>query len=97
MRPRSPIEMMIDAATGYAPSIPPAPPILTPEEKEACEQLGRDVLSDLRHAYPDVVKTRPTTWPIHLRNTIAAKAEKMLRDAKANNAVSISAAMEPYS
>lgn len=72
---------MIDAATGYE---PPPPRTLTSEEKEACAQLGRDVLSDLRNYYPDVVNTRPTTWPIHLRNTVAAKAERMLRDALAN-------------
>lgn len=76
---RSPIEMMIDAACGYAPSEPKRLE-LTPEQKEACSQLGRDVLSGLRYAYPDVVKTRPTTWPLHLRNTISMKAEMMLRD-----------------
>lgn len=76
--------MMIDAACGV--NQPPVPHKLTPEEKEACAQLGRDVLSDLRNYYPDVLKTRPTTWPIHLRNTIAAKAERMLRDALANAA-----------
>lgn len=76
-KPRSPIEILIDQATGYEP--PPAPK-LTPEQEEACAQLGRDVLSDLRYYYPNVVKTRPTTWPIHLRNTIAAKARAMLQE-----------------
>ena len=69
--------MMIDAATGY--SEPARHRKLTPEEKEVCAQLGRDVLSDLRYYYPDVVKTRPTTWPTHLRNTIAMKAESLLQ------------------
>lgn len=73
----SPIEIAIDAACGYIPSKPERLE-LTPEQKEMCRQLGRDVLSNLRYAYPDVVKTRPTTWPLHLRNTISIKAEMML-------------------
>lgn len=72
--------MMIDAATGYNPDAPPKPVKLTPEQKEACKQLGSSVLQDLRLYYPDVVKTRPSTWPVHLRNTIASKAEAMLRE-----------------
>ena len=78
---------MIDAACGYTPDAEPAPIKLTPEQKESCAQLGRDVLSDLRNYYPEVVKTRPTTWPIHLRNTIAAKAERMMVAALANAAI----------
>ena len=73
---RTPLEIMIDDACGV--NKPTASRKLTAEENEACAQLGRDVLSDLRNYYPDVVKTRPTTWPIHLRNTIAAKAKAML-------------------
>ena len=78
--------MLIDKACGV--NEPPAPRKLTPEEKEVCAQLGRDVLSDLRHYYPDVVKMRPTTWPTHLRNTVAAKAEAMLRVVLENAEVS---------
>lgn len=96
-KPRSPMEMMIDAACGYDPDATPSPRKLTDDEKEMCNQLGRDVLADLRYAYPDVVKTRPTTWPLHLRNTISIKAEAMLRDilenaigeARADNASSL--------
>lgn len=73
---------MIDAACGYDPE--PEPLKLTDEQKEACAQLGRDVVGDLRYYYPDVVQTRPTTWPIHLRNTIAIKAESMMRDILSN-------------
>jgi hypothetical protein len=80
MKPRSPIEMMIDAACEHVPNAEPTPRKLTDQEKEMCSQLGRDVLADLRYAYPDVVKTRPTTWPLHLRNTISIKAEMMLRE-----------------
>lgn len=77
-KPLSPIERMIDAAC----VIPDAPRLeLTDEQKELCAQLGREVLSDLRAMYPDVVKTRPTTWPLHLRNTIENKAKLMLREA----------------
>jgi hypothetical protein len=76
-RPQSPIEMMID--TPCCAVQPPGRRQLTETEKEACAQLGRDVPSDLRTYYPDVVKTRPTTWPVHLRNTIASKAEAMIR------------------
>jgi flagellar motor switch protein FliM len=72
--------MMIDASCGHDPNVAPPPRKLTDEEKEMCSQLGRDVLSDLRYAYPEVVKTRPTTWPLHLRNTISIKAEMMLRE-----------------
>jgi len=78
MKKLSPIEMMIDAACGV--NDEPKLRKLTDEEKEMCNQLGRDVLEDLRYAYPDVVKTRPTTWPLHLRNTISIKAEAMLRE-----------------
>ena len=49
-----------------------------------CANLGTAVVNDLRYYYPDVVKTRPTTWPLHLRNTIASKAEAMLRDSLEN-------------
>lgn len=77
--------MMIDTACGYDPE--PEPPKLTDAQKEACAQLGRDVLSSLRTYYPDVVKTRPTTWPVHLRNTIASKAEAMLRDLLSNREI----------
>jgi len=77
-KPKSPIESLIDAACGFQPSEPP-PVELSDEEREACARLGRDVLSNLRIYYPDVVKTRPTTWPLHLRNTIAAEAGKMLK------------------
>jgi hypothetical protein len=73
--PRSPIEAMIDAATGY---VEPEPIRPTKEQKEAAQNLANDVMSDLRYYYPDVLKNRPTTWPIHLRNTIAAKAAWML-------------------
>lgn len=70
---------MIDAACGLnKPALPPRQ--LTEEEKEACVQLSRDVLSDLRHYYPEVVKTRPTTWPIHLKHTIESMAAEMLRE-----------------
>ena len=80
MKTRSAIEILIDAACGHDPDATPESVGLPAEQKEACIQLGRDVLSDLRFAYPEVVKTRPTTWPLHLRNTIAKKAEMMLRD-----------------
>ena len=83
-KPRSPIEMLIDQACGYTPK-EPEPVKLTDEQKKACAQLGSDVLSDLRYAYPDVMKTRPTTWPLHLRNTIAIKAEAMLREILENH------------
>jgi len=73
---RSPIEMMIDAATGYAEPERPRKP--TKEEEELADDLAHAVLSDLRHYYPDVVKTRPTTWPTHLRNTIASKVAWLL-------------------
>lgn len=82
----TPLEMLIDKACGV--NEPPTPRKLTVDEKEACAQLGRDVLSDLRHHYPDVVKTRPTTWPLHLRNTVAAKAEAMLRGVLENTTMS---------
>ncbi len=72
--------MLIDAATGYKPDVTPESVGLAAGQREACIQLGRDAVADLRHYYPDVVKTRPTTWPVHLRNTIAIKAEAMLRD-----------------
>lgn len=78
MKPRSPIEALIGAATGYKEPERPKDP--TPEQIEAAKLLASDVLSDLRHYYPDVVKTRPTTWPIHLRNTIASKVARMLAD-----------------
>lgn len=69
---------MIDAATGYkAPERPRSP---TPEQNEAAEALAYDVLSNLRVYYPDVVKTRPSTWPIHLRNTITSKVAQLLAD-----------------
>ena len=73
--PKSPIEAMIDAATGYSEPEPIRP---TKEQKEAAQSLANDVMSDLRYYYPDVLKNRPTTWPLHLRNTIAAKAAWML-------------------
>lgn len=82
MKARSPIEMMIDAACGVPDE--PEPIRLNDEQKEACVQLGRNVVSNLRTYYPDVVKTRPTTWPVHLRNTIASQAEEMLRDLLSN-------------
>lgn len=85
-KPRSPIEMMIDAACGHVPGKPPEPLALTDEQTQACEDLGRDVVSNLRIFYPDVVKTRPTTWPIHLRNTIENLAKIMLRDVLENAA-----------
>lgn len=75
--------MMIDQACGITYG-QPEPLKLTDEQKQACAQLGRDVVADLRHYYPDVVKTRPTTWPLHLRNTIASQAEAMLRDILSN-------------
>jgi hypothetical protein len=73
--PKSPIEAMIDAATGYSEPEPIRP---TKEQKEAAQRLANDVMSDLRYYYPDVLKNRPTTWPTHLRNTISAKAAWML-------------------
>ena len=76
--PRSPIEIMIDAATGYAPPAEPRKP--TPEEHEAADTLAHAIMSDLRYYYPDVVKTRPTTWPTHLRNTIAMKVAQLLAE-----------------
>lgn len=76
MKTRSPIEAMIDAATGYKEPERPRDP--TPEQMEAAKLLASAVLSDLRFYYPDVVKTRPTTWPIHLRNTIANKVARLL-------------------
>lgn len=87
--------MMIDAACGYDPDATPPPRKLTDEEKEMCNQLGRDVLSDLRYAYPDVVKTRPTTWPLHLRNTISIKAEAMLREYLENDPAPAPATQPP--
>jgi len=75
--------MMIDAACGV--NLEPKPRKLTDEERNMCAQLGKDVVNDLRYAYPDVVKTRPTTWPLHLRNTIANKAEMMLREILLDN------------
>jgi hypothetical protein len=78
--------MLIDAACGFTPGepkrrdVPPKRRELTLEQKKLCDELGRQVLWDLRNAYPEVVKVRPTTWPLHLRNTISIKAETMLRD-----------------
>ncbi len=72
----SPIEKMIDTACGVNKECP-----LTDDQKELCAQLGRSVLADLRFYYPDVVKTRPTTWPVHLRNSTTRLAEVMLLDA----------------
>jgi hypothetical protein len=69
---------MIDAACGHDPE--PNPVKLTDEQKAACSNMGTAVVNDLRFYYPDVVKTRPSTWPLHLRNTIANKAEAMLRE-----------------
>jgi hypothetical protein len=74
----SPIDRMIDAACGVDPE--PEPIKLTVEQKEACSHLGRSVVSDLRYFYPGVVKTRPATWPLHLRNTISNQAEMMLKE-----------------
>jgi hypothetical protein len=74
----SAIEMMIDAACGV--NAEPELRKLTKIEKEACTQLGRDVLSDLRFYYPDALKGVPKTAAIHLRNTVTAKAEMMLRN-----------------
>lgn len=73
----SPIETLIDAATGA--NRPPAPVVLTPEQKEMCAQLGRDVVSDLLHYYPNALATVPKTARIHLRNTVSLKAEATLR------------------
>ena len=70
--------MMVDAACGM--NDEPKRRKLTDEEREMCGQLGKSVLIDLRYAYPDIVKTRPTTWPLHLRNTISNMAEQMLRE-----------------
>ena len=78
MKPRSPIEAMIDAATGYQPE--ERPRSLTPQQKEAARQLARDVVSDLRFYYPAVLKAGPSTAAIHLRNTIAGKVERLLAD-----------------
>ena len=75
--------MMIDAACGYDPE--PKPVKLTDEQKAACANMGTAVVNDLRFYYPDVVKTRPSTWPLHLRNTIASKAEAMLREILEND------------
>jgi hypothetical protein len=72
----SPLEKLIDAACGV--NKPAAQPNLTKEEKESCAQLGRDVLEDLRYYYPTALQGVPKTAAIHLRNTVAAKAESML-------------------
>ena len=68
--------MMIDQACGFTPRARQVD--LTKDQRDACQKLADDVLSNLRTFYPGVVKTRPTTWPKHLRNTIAAKAELLL-------------------
>jgi len=78
VKARSPIEMMIDAACGVPDE--PVPIKLSDEQKEACAQLGRNIISNLRCYYPEILKERPTTWPLHLRNTITSQAEEMLRD-----------------
>ena len=77
--------MMIDAACGV--NAEPKPLQITEEHKKACALLATAVVSDLRYYYPDVMKTRPTTWPIHLRNTISKQAEMMLRDILENATV----------
>jgi hypothetical protein len=69
------MERMIDAATGY---VPPSKPVLTEQQKEAALQVGRDVVSNLRCMYPDVLKNAPSTVAIHLRHTIASEVEKLL-------------------
>jgi hypothetical protein len=71
------MDVLIDRATGADLERPINP---TPEQVEAAKRLASDVLSDLRHYYPDVVKTRPATWPIHLRNTIAQKVARLLSE-----------------
>ena len=76
----SPINQMIDAACGSG-EIQHSDKFglkLTDEQKELCVRLGTEVIGDLSFYYPDVVKTRPTTWPLHLRNTIANKVETLL-------------------
>lgn len=73
------LETLIDKACGM--NAPKPARKLTADEKEACAQLGRDVLSDLRYYYPAALQGVPKTAAIHLRNTVAAKAEMMLLDA----------------
>ena len=82
MKKLSPIELLIDAACKVD---EPKPLQITDEHKKACALLATAVVSDLRYYYPDVLKTRPTTWPLHLRNTIAKQAEMMLRDILENS------------
>jgi hypothetical protein len=75
-RQLTPIERMIDAATGNnAPDRPREP---TTEEKTAAANLARDVVSNLRWAYPDLLKNAPSTVPVHLRNTIAEMVARLL-------------------
>lgn len=76
---RSPLERLIDAATGYTPA-PQRPPEASPEQQEVAKQIGRDVVSNLRVMYPDVLKNAPSTLPIHLRNTIASEVERALKN-----------------
>ena len=82
MKKLSPIEIMVDAVCGV--NQEPKKRTLTKDEKDACGLLGLSVVNDLRYYYPDVVKTRPTTWPLHLRNTISDMAEKMLKECLEN-------------
>lgn len=49
----SPIEMLIDAACQ------PPPVKFTDEQKAACAQLGRDVVSDLRQYHPERQRHAP--------------------------------------
>lgn len=77
--------MMIDAACGIDQTPADARLKLSDEQRAACANLGTAVVNDLRFYYPDVCKTRPSTWPLHLRNTIAKKAEAMLREILEND------------
>jgi hypothetical protein len=74
--PRSPIDILIDQACGHTPQeLPPSP---TKEETVLAKNLAKTVIDGLKTYYPDVLKTRPTTWPVHLKNDITNKVAQLL-------------------